>query len=69
MCIPLRERVICGYHEQDRACREAATVVIKISGRDVGLCDRHSRPEFHPPDLHKKLPGRLSRAVRKGAAR
>jgi hypothetical protein len=45
----------CVYCENDRRCHEAATIMIKISGRDTPLCNRHSRPEFHPPDLHKKL--------------
>lgn len=53
----------CAYQERDRACHEASAIVIKISGRETPLCDRHSRPEFHPPDLHGKLPGRLKRAL------
>jgi hypothetical protein len=39
--------------------------VVKIDGKETGLCDRHSRPEFHPPDLHKKLPGAVKRAARR----
>ena len=53
----------CVYYERDRRCHETAIVTIRIGGRETPLCDRHSRPEFHPPDLHKKLPGRLKRAI------
>jgi hypothetical protein len=33
-----------------------------MDGRKLDLCEQHARPEFHPPDLHKKLPHWLARA-------
>lgn len=51
----------CGYHEGNRHCGAQAIYEAKIAGRDLLLCERHIRPEFWPPDLRKKLPGRLKR--------
>jgi hypothetical protein len=63
---PLTEVTECGYLERGRSCHEPPTCVVRIGGKELGLCDRHSRPEFHPPDLHNRLPGnRLTRARRR----
>lgn len=51
----------CGYHERERACRQTPIYEVKLDGREYRLCERHARPEFWPPDLRKKLPGRLKR--------
>ena len=53
----------CGYTERGRACHEPGIHEVQFDGRKLRLCDRHSRPEFHPPDLRKKLPGRVQPAV------
>ena len=53
----------CVYHENNRECRETAVVVIKVDGRETPLCKRHTDPVFWPPDLQKKLPGRIRRAL------
>jgi hypothetical protein len=55
----------CGYHENGRHCPRSETVEITIDGRPVRLCARHQRPEFHPPDIQRKLPGKLAQAVRR----
>ncbi len=57
----------CDYNEDGRRCRESGIYGVQFDGKPVRLCDRHSRPEFHPPDLHKKLPGRVKRALRGGS--
>ena len=46
----------CDYREVTR-CRESMVYEVQFDGRKHALCERHARPEFHPPDLHKKLPG------------
>jgi hypothetical protein len=51
----------CSYVESGHRCHEAAVVIVSIGGRDFGLCARHRLPEFHPPDLHKRL--RAARAT------
>ena len=51
----------CDYHERNRACLQVAVYEVKLDGRELGLCERHARPEFWPEDLRKKLPGRLKR--------
>lgn len=45
----------CDYYENGRYCHEPPAVVATIGGKLAGLCQRHKRPEFHPPDLHKRL--------------
>ena len=55
----------CGYYEKNRACREAGVHQVQLDGKRRLFCERHVRPEFHPPDLHKKLPGPVKRAIRK----
>jgi hypothetical protein len=52
----------CDYRERNNHCRQDAAYEVQFDGRKVRLCVRHSRPEFHPPDLHKKLPGIIRRA-------
>jgi hypothetical protein len=54
----------CDYYEYNRQCREHAAHRVQLDGKKLGLCDRHARREFHPPDLYKKLPGPLKRAAR-----
>jgi hypothetical protein len=51
----------CDYHERNRDCRETPIFAARIEGRDLLLCERHARPEFWPPDLRPRLPGRLQR--------
>lgn len=54
----------CVYRERDRDCHEPGAYEIQFSGRKNWLCERHVRPEFHPPDLRKRLPGRIQRAIK-----
>ena len=51
-------------HERGRACREPGVHEVQMDGKRLRLCERHVRPEFHPPDLHKKLPGAVKRVLR-----
>ncbi len=55
----------CDYHERERKCSLAPVVEILIDGKPVKLCDRHQRPEYHPEDIRKKLPGKIARAIRR----
>ncbi len=55
----------CEYYENYRRCANAADFEVAMLGRKVGLCDRHARPEFHPRDLHKRLPGAIRRTLRR----
>lgn len=57
---------ICGYRENERECRETAFVVVRVDGRDTPICKRHADPGFWPPDLRKKLPGKIRRALTGG---
>ena len=59
----------CGYRENDRDCRADPYLEIPIDGKLVKLCKRHLRPEFHPADIRKKLPGKIETALRRLAAR
>jgi hypothetical protein len=54
----------CGYHERERHCTETDTIRIMIDGKPVNLCKRHLKPEFHPEDIRKKLPGKIAQALR-----
>jgi hypothetical protein len=54
----------CVYRERERACHEAVAMTVKIGGRESPLCERHLDPRFWPPDLRKRLPGRLRRGLR-----
>ena len=53
----------CVYRERERECRETVIVTVKVDGRETPLCKRHIEPSFWPPDLQKKLPGRIKRAL------
>jgi hypothetical protein len=55
----------CGYYERNRHCPDPGVHQVQFDGKKYRLCERHVRPEFHPPDLHKKLPGPVKRAVRR----
>lgn len=37
------------------------------SGREVrfGFCKRHLRPEYHPEDIRRMLPGKIAMALRR----
>jgi hypothetical protein len=57
----------CIYHERDRRCHEPAVWVIPATWAHPAwpFCERHAKPGFHPPDMHKLLPGRITRAIRR----
>jgi hypothetical protein len=55
----------CDYHERERHCPEPPTVEILIDGKQAKLCARHQRPEYHPDDIRRRLPGKLAQAVRR----
>lgn len=52
----------CVYVEDNRPCREPAAGELRghyykewNNGRPWPFCERHLRPEMHPPDLRDKL--------------
>ena len=56
-------RVRCDYHDKGFRCQAEGVYGVQFDGRPVRLCVTHAEPRFHPPDLHKKLPGRVRRAL------
>jgi hypothetical protein len=53
----------CCYRENERTCAGPVRYEVRIDGKYLLLCDRHSQPRFWPPDLRRKLSGRLRRLL------
>lgn len=56
----MAEAPACEYRENGRRCHDDGVHEARMSGRTVRLCERHGRPEFHPRDLHDRLPARAA---------
>lgn len=55
----------CDYHEREFRCADDAEMEIKIDGKPAKLCKRHLKPEYHPQDIRRMLPGKIAMALRR----